>query len=79
MMVAMPADRDREGNVFDVSPEAQKPGGYHDEARHRCCQDQAVVAALLDDRCDQNDEGPGRTADLVAAATERRNQKSADD
>jgi hypothetical protein len=66
----------------DVSDERTEPQqaypGQH-EAGKEDRQQQSVEAELGRCSCDENDERACRTADLIAAASERRYQKAAND
>ena len=73
------ADRDRKRDELDVGAEPQQAGDHHQDAGEDRRQKQAVHAVPLHGRGNQHDEGAGRSADLEAAAAERRDQEAGDD
>jgi hypothetical protein len=79
MTAAGEAEDDRSRDVLDIGAKAQKPGGDEDEAGQERGSQHAIVAVRVDERDNDNDEGCGWSADLVAAAAEARDQQAADD
>ena len=73
------ADRHRIGDELDVGAEPQIADRQQEDARHHGGEDQPVDAVARNGRRHQHDEGAGRSADLEAAAAERRDEEAADD
>src|SRR5574337_2080568 len=69
----------RKGDVFDVRPKAQKACRHKDQAGHRRRNGKTAVAVPVDDRGYENDERPGRAADLKSRAAEGGDQETPDD
>ena len=69
----------RVGDELDHGPELERPEDDEDDAGHQRGQDQPLVAELVDHAGDDDDEGPGRPADLHAAPAQQRYQKPRDD
>ena len=61
------ADHDGTRDELDRLPEARGGQEHEDHAGHHCDHQQAREPVLGDDAGDDDDEGPGRTADLDAA------------
>ena len=58
---------------------AKQPSDDKDHPGHHGGEQQAVEAMLLDDAVHDDDEGPGRAADLDPAAAKQGDQETADD
>ncbi len=73
------ADGDRIGNELDVVTEPEEAAGYQNHTGHGGCQKQTVDAVPRHRGAHENDEGAGRPADLMTAATEQRHEEATDD
>ncbi len=67
------------GDIFDIGAKAEQAHAQQDEACHQGHQQQAIKAMAVDDGGQQHDEGPGRAADLEAAAAKSRDDEAGDD